>query len=116
MGKKILVIDDEKMILDAIELILGDLGHDVSTFSDSLEGQSSALANDYDLILTDLRMPGKNGAELSEAVLAAKPDAKILVITAFPTDHLAARAMEAGAVGLIKKPFEITKILDYLKE
>lgn len=104
------------MILDAIELILGDLGHEVSTFSDPLEGQNSALENDYDLILTDLRMPGLNGAEISETVLAAKPGAKILVITAYPTDHLAARAMEAGAVGLVKKPFEITKILDFIKD
>ncbi|HUX20379.1 MAG TPA: response regulator [Spirochaetia bacterium] len=116
MGKKILVIDDERMILDAIELILGDLGHEVSTFSDPVLGQNSAIENDYDLILTDLRMPGRNGAQLSEAVLGAKPNAKILVITAYPTDHLAAQAMQAGAVGLIKKPFEITKILDYLKD
>ena len=93
MGKRVLVIDDEKMIFDAMELILKDLGHDVTTFSDSTEGQRAALDNEYDLIPTDLRMPGKNGAELSETVLGSKPHAKILVITAYPTDHLAARAM-----------------------
>ncbi len=102
------------MILDAVELILADLGHEISTFSDPKAGEESALENDYDLILTDLRMPERNGAEITRSVLKRRPDAKILVITAYPTDHLAAEAIEAGAAGLIKKPFEITKILDYL--
>lgn len=102
------------MILDAMELILADLGHEVSTFSEPSAGEKSALDQDYDLILTDLRMPGRNGAEIARSVLQHKPKAKILVITAYPTDHLAAEAIEAGAAGLIKKPFEITKILDYL--
>jgi FixJ family two-component response regulator len=56
----------------------------------------------------------KNGAEITEAILAKKPSARILVITAYPNDPLAQRAMGAGAIGLLKKPFEIAKILDFL--
>jgi DNA-binding NtrC family response regulator len=116
VGKRILVIDDESMILNAIKLIIGDLGHEVNTFSTPEDGEAEALRNDYDLILTDLRMPGKNGAEITEAILKAKPDARILMITAFPNDELAIRAMKAGALGLLKKPFEISKIIEYLGE
>ena len=115
MGKKVLIIDDEVMMLDAIKTILEEMGHQVDCFSDSLEGEKSALANDYHLIVTDLRMPEKNGAELTESVLKEKPDANILVITGYPQDPLAKRAVDAGAKGLLKKPFDIGKILGFLK-
>ena len=58
-------------------------------------------------------MPVRNGAEITEAILAKKPDARVLVITAYPSDPLAERAIKAGAVGLLKKPFEIGKILTF---
>ena len=115
MAKTILVIDDEEMILDAIKIIFEDMGYSVHTTSNPTEGTEEAVKNDYDLILTDIRMPVKNGAEIAEAVLAKKPNARILVITAYPNDPLVQRAMSAGAIGLLKKPFEIAKILDFLK-
>lgn len=115
MGKSILVIDDETMILDAIKIIFEDMGYTVRTSSDPVEGTEEALRKDYDLVLTDIRMPVRNGAEITEAILAKKPEARILVITAYPSDPLAERAIKAGAVGLLKKPFEIGKILDFLK-
>jgi CheY-like chemotaxis protein len=114
--KRILVIDDEEMIVDVISVILGDMGYDVNGFRYSADGEKEALKSDYDLILIDVRMPEKNGAEVTEAILEGKPDAKILIITAYPTDPLAKRALDAGAVGLLKKPFEVAKILDYLKD
>jgi CheY-like chemotaxis protein len=114
MGKSILVIDDEPMILDAIKIIFEDMGYAVNTFSDPVEGTNEALRSEYDLILTDVRMPVRNGAEITEAILARKPAARVLVITAYPGDPLAERAIKAGAVGLLKKPFEIAKILDFL--
>jgi len=115
VGKTILVIDDETMILDAIKIIFEDMGIAVRTTADPVEGTEEAVRNEYDLILTDIRMPVKNGAEITESILARKPSARILVITAYPNDPLAQRAMNAGAVGLLKKPFEIAKILDFLK-
>ena len=114
MAKSILVIDDETMILDAIKIIFEDMGYTVQTTSDPVKGTEEAITRDFDLILTDVRMPGRNGAEVTEAVLARKPKARILVITAYPNDTLAERAIKAGAVGLLKKPFEIAKILDFL--
>ena len=116
MGKSILVIDDETMILDAIKIIFEDMGYSVHTAPDPIRGTEEAIGKHFDLILTDIRMPVKNGAEITEDILKAKPDARILVITAYPNDPLAERALKAGAVGLLKKPFEIAKILDFLKD
>jgi DNA-binding NtrC family response regulator len=114
VSKTILVIDDETMILDAIKIIFEDMGYSVQTTPDPIQGTEVAIAQDFDLILTDIRMPSRNGAEITEAVLAKRPKARILVITAYPNDPLAERAIKAGAVGLLKKPFEIAKILDFL--
>ncbi len=115
MAKRILVIDDEEMVLDAIQVILGDMGYEITVYSDSSEGEKAALSDDYDLILLDLRMPGKDGADLTETIKSKKPESKILIITAYPNDPLAERAMNAGAYSLLKKPFEIAKIVDVLE-
>ncbi len=111
----LLIIDDEQMIVDAIKTILEDMGHHVDGCTESNRGKEQAIAGDYDLILVDLRMPGLNGAEVTEAVMKEKPQANILIITAYPADPLARRALDAGARALIKKPFEVGKILDFLR-
>jgi DNA-binding NtrC family response regulator len=115
VGKKILVIDDEEMNLDAMRVVLEDMGLAVSTDSDPVKGTEDALAEDFDLVLTDIRMPGRNGAEVVEALLARKPAARVLVISAYSSDPLVERALKAGALGFLEKPFEIAKILDFLE-
>jgi CheY-like chemotaxis protein len=116
LSKRILVIDDEVMILDAIKIIFEDLGHTVEVRSNSQAGLEEALQADYDLVLVDIRMPGKNGAELTEELLKARPDTRVLLITAYPNDPLVTRALAAGARSLLKKPFEIAKVLDFLEK
>ena len=115
MKKNILVIDDETMILDVIKIIFEDMGYSVRTFSNPVDGEREAIETDYDLILVDIQMPVRNGAEVTEAILKAKPKAKVLIITAFPGDPVAQRALAAGAIALLKKPFEIAKVLDLLQ-
>jgi CheY-like chemotaxis protein len=113
--KRILVIDDEELIVDALTTLLQDLGHEVVGVSKPLDGEREATNGHFDLILMDLRMPGKNGAEVTKSIRKIKPDAKILIITAFPSDPLARLALDSGAVSLVKKPFELGKILEFLK-
>lgn len=115
IAKSILVIDDEQMILDAIKIIFEDMGYEVVTTPVPADGIAAAKARPFDLILTDIRMPVSNGAEITEAILAARRDARVLVITAFPNDPLVRRALDAGAIDIVRKPFEIAKILDFLK-
>ena len=114
MEKRVLIIDDDPVILDAVKTILEDMGYQVDGYTSSPEGEQAALAEEYDLILMDLRMPEKDGAAVTASILAKKPAVKILLITGHPTDPLARRALDAGAKGLLKKPFEIGKVLDFL--
>lgn len=112
--KRLLMIDDEKEILDVVKTIIEDMGYIVDCYDVPEEGLSAALANSYDLIVTDIRMPGMNGAEITEKIRAEKEDAVILLLTGYPGDPVARRALEAGAVGLMRKPFEVAKIVDFL--
>jgi len=114
MQKKILIIDDDVRITYAIQTILRDIGHVVEAQNTALGGLNEALANVYDLVLVDLRMPGKNGAEVVEEILAARPAATVLIITGFPGDPIVHRAPAAGAKSVLRKPFEIGKLIEYL--
>lgn len=114
MNHHILVIDDEIMILETIKMILEDLGCSVDTASDPLDGIEQAIAGSYDLVITDIRMPVLDGSEVIDAVLAAKPQTRMLVMTAWPDDPRAIRALESGAIGLLKKPFQVSSVLSFL--
>jgi len=116
MAQTILMIDDDELIRDSMQLIFSDFGIDVRTCGDGEEGVSLALASDYDLILCDMRMPGLDGAQTVAKILQAKPQARILVLTAFPGDPLVQKALASGAIGIMKKPFEVAKLLELLKE
>jgi len=114
MKKKILVIDDEQMILDTISLVLEDLGYEVTVHQDTARGEDEAKKKDFDLIILDLQMPQKTGDQVTESILKSKPGASILILTGHPTEPLAQKALDAGAKSLLKKPFELEKILSYL--
>jgi len=116
MKKRIFLVDDDELILESFDMIFSDLDFEVVTCSDSTRAVDIALTSDFDLILSDIRMPGLNGAQAVKKILAGKSEAKIFVLTAYPGDPIVQTAMEAGAQGLMKKPFEVAKILDLLKD
>lgn len=116
MKKRLLVIDDEVPILEALKTILEDMGYEVVVYNKSSEGEEAAIEEDFDLILIDMRMPEKNGSEVTKAIMSKKPGSNIMIITAFPGDPIVREALDAGAKGVLKKPFEIGKIIDFLRE
>ena len=113
MAKSILVIDDETMPGRHQDHLRG---HGILGADDLGSAPGHRRGNRREFRPDPHRRSNArtNGAEVTEAVLARKPGARILVITAYPNDPLAERAIKAGAVGLLKKPFEIAKILDFL--
>ena len=115
MAKKLLVIDDEEAIVYMISEVLSDLGHEVVGAVTPEEGLERFEESAYDLVLVDIKMPGMNGYELADALLSKDPEAKILINTGYPDDPLVRKALDRGAMGLVRKPFEIDKIFDYLK-
>ena len=97
----ILVVEDEKIIRQAVKRLLERQGYDISE-ADSLDAAKEHTFSDYDLIISDLRMPGGNGTELIE--LAG--DVPVLIMTSYASLKSAVDAMKLGAVDYIAKPFD----------
>lgn len=115
MAKHVLIVDDDVTVVETMRMILEDLGHSVDTFTVSSDGLKAGIERNYDLIMVDLRMPGVDGATVAERIISSRPAATVLVITGQPGDPLVHRALAAGVKAIIKKPFELAKVMEYLK-
>ncbi|MCX7794737.1 MAG: sigma-54 dependent transcriptional regulator [Thermodesulfovibrionales bacterium] len=105
MSGKILVVDDEKDILRALEFILSREGYTVTTATNGQEAMELLKNEEYDLVLTDLRMPGMDGMEVLEKSLQLRPSTAVIIMTAYATVESAVQAMRMGASDYIVKPF-----------
>ena len=113
--KSILIVDDDEVIIESLKIMLGGFSVSVTGYTDPFAGCEIAIRQKFDLILLDLKMPELNGAEISIQILKARPDARILMLTSSPMDPLIQKAINAGVLGVVKKPYEICKILNYLE-
>src|SRR5262249_22995785 len=102
---RILVIDDEAVIRVLVGEILDSAGHDVT----SAESAERALAlldeSDFDLVVSDVVMPGLSGIELLETVRARRASLPVVLVTGAGTYDTLSRALTHGAAGLVTKPF-----------
>lgn len=105
MSMKILVVDDEKDILRALEFILTREGYSVTTATSGEEAIEFLKKEEYDLVLTDLRMPGMDGMTVLEKTLQMRPSTAVIIMTAYATVESAVQAMRMGASDYIVKPF-----------
>ena len=101
----IAVIDDDKIVRDAIHTLVLSLGYHASTFASASEFLQSKHVHDTSCLITDVRMPRLTGIELQERLIAQGCRIPIIFITGHPVDGARARAMKAGAVGFLSKPF-----------
>lgn len=112
MSAKILIIDDEPDMLDMLEMIITDkTPHEVVTTNNPLELHQLLQQHDFNLVITDLKMPSMDGIEVLEAVKNFDPDIPVVMITAFGTIESAEEAVRKGAYDFITKPFRKEQIL-----
>jgi len=105
-SRKVLVVDDEEWMRDAVGQILGPEGFEVVTAADGQTGLDLAKRHLPDLILVDLKMPGMDGIAFLESVKAFDPEVVAVVITGYATLEVAVEAMKAGAYDFLPKPFK----------
>jgi len=108
---KILIVDDEKSLRVTLQGFLVADGHNVDVASEALEAQRRLMAGNYDVVVTDLVMPGLSGGDLLKAIRASAPNAQIIVMTGVPTVDTAAEAVRAGASDYLTKPVPKAAIL-----
>jgi two-component system response regulator PilR (NtrC family) len=106
----ILVIEDEKSMREVLRILLEEEGYQLTAAADGLEGVECIRNNLYDLVITDIKMPGADGFEVLRTVKAVAPDTVVIMVTAFGTTESAIEAMKNGAYDYIHKPFKIDEI------
>jgi DNA-binding NtrC family response regulator len=112
MAEKLLVVDDEPDMLRLLSMIIRDkTPYEITTTNNPLEALELAKRGGYDILVTDLKMPGLDGIELLNAVRAFDPEIPIIIITAYATAESAAEAMDKNAFDFITKPFRKEQIV-----
>ncbi|MEW6486652.1 MAG: sigma-54 dependent transcriptional regulator [Thermodesulfobacteriota bacterium] len=102
---KVLVVDDDASLRRVLEYNLAQEGHAVATAASGEEALAALARGRFDLVVTDIKMPGMDGLDLLRRIRADSPDTPVIVITAFGTIETAVEAMKAGAFEYITKPF-----------
>jgi DNA-binding NtrC family response regulator len=103
--KKVLAIDDEQVVLDSVAKVLEPEGIEVTTALESTRGLELALSGDFDLVMTDIRMPVIGGMRVLRDVKRAQPATPVVIFTGYATVQSAVQAMKLGASDYIEKPF-----------
>jgi DNA-binding NtrC family response regulator len=107
---QILVIDDEPLMRDFLEETLVRSGFGVVTASDGTTGLGEIRSNSYDLVITDIRMPGVDGIGLLEETKKLQPEMAVIMMTAYASVETAVEALRLGASDYIMKPFTPEKV------
>jgi two-component system, OmpR family, copper resistance phosphate regulon response regulator CusR len=108
---KILLVEDEKKTVQYIKKGLEENGYEIDTAEDGLEGKKLAFANHYNLVITDVIMPGINGRELCKQLRAGQIDTPILMLTALGETDDVVEGLDSGADDYLAKPFEFKELL-----
>ncbi len=110
MQGRVLVVNDDPDMCEVIAAGLSAHGYESVVHSSSEAALRSLDHEDFDVAVTDLRMPHLSGTELCERMLAKRPDLLVIVITAFGSMDTAVAAIRAGAYDFLAKPFEIGEL------
>lgn len=104
MSKRILIVDDDGPMRSFLRTVLGEEGYRLEEARNGTEGLAMLSASDFDLVITDLRMPGISGLELVREGKKSRPEALWVVITAYGSIGNAVEAMRSGASDYLAKP------------
>ena len=106
MKHRILAVDDDASIARVVRFLLDEDGHDATVVADVAGARREFAAGQFDLVITDLKLPDGTGLDVLKLVREASPDVPVVMITAFATVKTAVEAMKLGAFDYVQKPFD----------
>jgi two-component system, NtrC family, nitrogen regulation response regulator GlnG len=110
MGTTVWVVDDEDAVRGVLEAMIRELGYQVRAFEKAQDVLDAMKDGSPDVVITDVRMPGMNGLELTRAMLEKDPGIIVMILTGFPSIPDAVETIRAGAVDFLSKPCRIEEI------
>ncbi len=112
----VLIIDDEPAVRDIVTRFLGFRGYPVIVADSGPEGIALFKQRNFDLVMTDLGMPGMSGWEVAKEVKRLKPKTLVVLMTGWATDLDPRKAKESGVDRVVHKPFNVDEVLELLNE
>ena len=110
----IAIVDDDDVVREAMKSLVRSLGYNVSTFGSAEEFLNSEQISRTSCLITDLHMPGLSGLDLQDRLIAQGHRFSIIFITGYPDENARVRAMKAGAIAFLSKPFNTDRLIGYL--
>ena len=110
----IAIVDDDESVREATKTFVRSLGHQASTFASAEEFLKSEQVHDTSCLITDVQMPGLSGIDLQDHLVARGHSIPTIFMTGYPDVSVQARAMKAGAVGFLSKPYNVDHLIGCL--
>jgi len=107
---RILVVDDERSMQEFLEIFFRSEGYEVATAGDVDTALIQIENDEFDVVISDIQMPGRSGIELVHATHEMSPDTVVIMITAFASTETAINAMKEGAYDYVTKPFKVDEL------
>jgi two-component system response regulator PilR (NtrC family) len=107
---RILVVDDERSMQEFLEIFFRSEGYDVVTAGDVDTALAHLENDDFDVVISDIQMPGRSGIDLVHAAYELSPETVVIMITAFASTETAITAMKEGAYDYVTKPFKVDEL------
>ncbi len=116
--KRVLVVDDEEKVVFFLRESLEELGHDftISAAKSAEEALEKIGQQPYDLVISDLRMPGTDGLDLLRKIKEKNPDTRLVLMTAYGSDEVEADAQSLEVFDYITKPFHVSDLIEVARE
>ncbi len=112
----VLIVDDSVEVTRTLRQMLESVSHEVTAVTDGEEGVTKYRESRFDIVVTDIGMPGISGWEVSKAIKGYDPEARVILITAWGVQLDEQKVKESGASLVIQKPFDTTRILSAIEE
>lgn len=116
MKSKILIVDDEKLMRVSLEDKLMKVGYAVISLSNAVEGLTVLQSENYDAVITDVRLPRMDGIEFLKEIKKVSPDTVVIIMTAYGSIENAVIAMKEGAYDYVTKPFSLEELMIKLQK
>jgi CheY-like chemotaxis protein len=102
--KKVLVVDDDPIVARSFDRVLSNKGYAVITAANGEEALKKIAAEEYDVVYTDIKMPGMDGVEVASRIKMSRPWLPVVIVTGYGSDENVARAKAAGVSTVLHKP------------
>ena len=108
----IAVVDDDESVREGLRNLLRSVGYEVRAFCSAEDFLERPEGEAFSCLVSDIQMPGMGGLELQKRLVASGTPLPVILMTAFPRDHVRQQAEELGAAGFLTKPFDGSRMIE----